>query len=170
MRRLFNVKCLMFNVFLLYTLHITHYTVFAQPITSKELIENAKEYDKKVVIYEGEVIGDIMERGEFAWINLHDGNYAIGVWIKKDMAKVIEYRGSYRFKGDWVRVKGIFNRICPEHGGNLDIHAFSLERIESGRETKERLVFPKLNLSLNLGGVLLCLIILNLFLRRQRKR
>jgi hypothetical protein len=143
---------------------------FAQPISSRELIENAKMYDGKLIEYEGEVIGDVMKRGDFVWINLHDGKGTIGVWAKKDMAKVIEYRGNYRFKGDWLRVKGIFNRSCSEHGGDLDIHAISLDRIESGREIKERLIFPKLNLSMKLGGVLLCLIILRRFLRRQKKR
>jgi len=158
-------------IFILFTVHRSLFTLcYAQPIQATELIENAKEYDGKIVVYEGEVIGDIMVRGEYCWINLNDGEAAIGVWIKKDMAKEIEYKGSYRFRGDWIRVKGIFNRSCLEHGGDLDIHAISLEKIEKGKEEKERLILPKLNLSIKLGGVLLCLIILNLFLRRQRKR
>jgi len=143
---------------------------FAQPISSKELIENAIRYDGKIVEYEGEAIGDVMVRGEYCWINLNDGKDAIGIWIKKDMAKEIEYKGSYKFKGDWLRIKGIFNRSCLQHGGDLDIHTISSEIIEKGREIKERLVKPKLDLTVRLGGVLLCLIILNLFLRRQRKR
>lgn len=142
----------------------------AQTVSSRELIENAKHYDKKEIAYEGEAIGDIMRRKNFCWINVNDGKTTIGVWLPKEEASKIEYTGSYRFKGDWLRTRGIFNRSCPEHGGDLDIHAISLERIESGREIKERLSSDKLNLSIKLGGLLLCLIILSLFFRPQRKR
>lgn len=155
----------------LFTVHCSLFILsYAQVISSKELIENAKYYDGKEITFEGEVIGDIMERGDFCWINLNDGKSAIGVWLKKDMAKEIEYKGSYRFKGDWVRIRGIFNRNCFQHGGNLDIHAISLERIKKGHPVQEKLDSSKLNLSMKLGGILLCLIILNLYKRRQRKR
>ncbi|MDI6605929.1 MAG: hypothetical protein QME65_02145, partial [Candidatus Omnitrophota bacterium] len=43
---------------------------FAQPVSSTELIENAQAYDGKRVAYAGEVIGDIMRRGNFAWLNV----------------------------------------------------------------------------------------------------
>ena len=69
---------------------------FAQPVSSTELINSAKQYDGKTVVYTGEVIGDIMIRGDYAWINLWDGKNAIGIWVRKDLVKDITYTGSYK--------------------------------------------------------------------------
>lgn len=154
MKRLFNVKCVMFNVFLLYTLHFTHCTVFAQSLSSTELINNAKAYDGKTVTYEGEVIGDVMARGEYAWLNVNDGKNALGIWIEKSLAKEINYTGSYKSKGDWVQVSGIFHRACPEHGGDLDIHAQEIKKTMPGRLINERLNPGKRNLAYVLLGIL----------------
>jgi hypothetical protein len=101
---------------------------------SADLINNARDYDAKTVIYSGEAIGDIMARGAYAWININDGANAIGVWIKKELAGGISYTGSYQARGDWVEVKGEFQRSCREHGGDLDIHAQTLNIISSGAE------------------------------------
>lgn len=105
---------------------------YAQDISSSELIKNAKGYDGKTVVYQGEVIGDIMIRGEYAWLNVNDGNNAIGIWVIKALIKNIRYTGSYNAKGDFVEITGVFNRSCKEHGGDLDIHAQSLTKVSSG--------------------------------------
>ena len=40
---------------------------YAQPLVSSvELIEKAKEIDGKEIVYEGEVIGEVMTRGEYS--------------------------------------------------------------------------------------------------------
>lgn len=126
-------------LFLLCTLHLTLYTAYAQAISSAELINNAKPYDGRIVSYEGEVIGDVMKRGANAWININDGENAIGVWVNTFLLKDINYTGSYKASGDRVEVTGIFNRSCIEHGGDLDIHAQSLRKINSGRLRPQRL-------------------------------
>jgi hypothetical protein len=105
---------------------------FAQSVSSAQLIDNAQRYDGKTVVYAGEVIGDIMVRGEHAWVNVHDGQYAIGIWLPKNLSAAILYTGSYKAKGDWIEVSGIFHQVCKEHAGELDIHATSLKRINSG--------------------------------------
>jgi hypothetical protein len=139
---------------------------FAEPTTSTGLINNAKEYDTKTVTYSGEVIGDVMARGEYAWININDGKNAIGVWLPKDLTQDILYTGTYRSRGDWIEVTGIFHRVCLEHGGDLDIHAQQIRRIIPGREKTESLNLGKRNLALALLGVL-CLA---LILRQLRSR
>lgn len=96
---------------------------YAPPLSSTELINNAKEYDGKSVVYTGEVIGDVMVRGDFVWVNLNDGENAIGIWLDKETAKEIQFTGSYRAKGDRLEVTGVFHRACIQHGGDLDIHA-----------------------------------------------
>lgn len=127
--------------------------------SSAELINNAKEYDGKEVVFKGEVIGDIMARGEFAWININDGVNAIGIWSKKDLAKDIVYAGSYKSKGDIIEVKGIFHRACLEHGGDLDIHIDELYKINSGMEIKEEADIARIKLAGALSLVLCIAII-----------
>lgn len=139
---------------------------YAQSISSTELINNAKSYNGKIVVFAGEVIGDVMQRGEFAWINIKDGKDVIGVWVDKDLTKDILYTGSYKTKGDLVEVVGIFSRACLEHGGDLDIHAHTLRKINSGRVIIERLSSDKRNLSLILLGVLCLVLILRQLSRK----
>lgn len=129
----------------------------AQPVSSAELFNNAAAYDGKNVIYEGEVIGDIMVRGEHAWINVNDGYGAIGVWMEKTLAKDILYAGSYKSRGDSLEISGVFHRACPQHGGDLDIHAQSVRKISAGREIAERLNTGKRNFVFILLGAL-CLV------------
>ena len=161
------------RAFLQITLLILAFLVMPSPapaantaaVSSAELINNARQYDGKTITYEGEVIGEIMPRGDHVWVNVNDGLGAIGVWMERDMAGDIVYTGSYRSKGDWVAVTGVFNRACPEHGGDLDIHASGLRRIGAGRAIKQRLNITKRNLALVLLG-LLCLV---LILRPSRR-
>ena len=122
---------------------------FAKTISSIELIEKCQFYDGKEVAYQGEVIGDIMIRGENAWINLNDDSYnskktgetfklkgyntGQSIWCKASQVKFIKYKGDYKNSGDIVQVKGIFHRACAEHGGDMDIHANELIVLKEGR-------------------------------------
>ncbi len=135
---------------------------FAEPISSSELINNAKLYDGKTVVYEGEVIGDVMARGAYAWVNLNDGRNAIGIWTRKDLAGDIIHTGNYKARGDWIEVTGVFNRACAEHGGDLDIHAQAIRKLAGGRPLLERLNLSKRNLAFILVGVLCLVWILSL--------
>ena len=145
--------------FALCALHFTLNTAFAQAVSSTELINHAKDYDGKVVVYSGEVIGDIMVRGKYAWINVFDGKTAIGIWLDKDLAKEIIYTGTYKSKGDAVEISGIFHRACLEHGGDLDIHAQSLSKTFGGASLSEPFNNGKRNTALLLSGAL-CLVLI----------
>jgi len=151
-------KIIFFFLFILtFDLQLTTYNLFAQSISSTELINNAKQYDGKAVVYEGEVIGDIMVRGDYAWINVNDGQNAIGIWMDKNLAKDITYAGSYKSKGDWLEITGVFQRACLQHGGDLDIHAQAMRKVRPGRQVLARLNISKRNLAFVLLGVL-CLV------------
>ena len=139
---LFSVLCSLFSV------------CYAQSISSTDLINNAKEYDGKSVVYTGEVIGDIMVRGDYAWINVNDGESAIGIWLEKGLTQGINYTGSYKSKGDWIEISGVFHRACSEHGGDLDIHAQGIRKINGGKEVLESLNVRKRNLAFALLGAL----------------
>jgi hypothetical protein len=103
---------------------------------SEELIKNSKQYDGMRIVYTGEVIGDVMKRGDYAWINVSDGDNAIGVWTNDPAINSLKYLGRYGVTGDTVRVEGVFHRACGEHGGDLDIHAASVVIVKAGSEAK----------------------------------
>ncbi len=92
-------------------------------LTSTEMIENASALSNTTVSYNGEVIGDLLYRGDYAWINVSDGTNAISCYISATEADKIEYIGRYRIIGDAVSLTGTFHRACVEHGGDMDIHA-----------------------------------------------
>ena len=155
------------KIFLLFSAFSFLFSIcLAQPISSTELINNAKQYDGKTVTYEGEVIGDIMRRGDYAWINVNDGENAIGIWLKSALTKDIVYTGSYKSKGDRIEVTGIFHRACPEHGGDLDMHAQAINKISSGRLVVGKNNSGKSNLATLLLGIL-CVIWILILLKRR---
>src|SRR4030042_422395 len=84
----------------------------AGQVSSTELINNAREYDGQTVIYIGEAVGDVMVRRGFAWVNINDGENAIGIWMSKELAGKIRFTGSYRTIGDRVEIAGVFQRNC----------------------------------------------------------
>jgi len=122
----------------------------AVEVNSAELLNEWERYDGREVIFRGEAIGDIMRRGDYAWITVNDdsysrearleagqlrgGNSGMGVWLPVEEADKIETLGRYGTIGDLVEVRGVFNANCREHGGDFDIHASSLVVIEPGRE------------------------------------
>lgn len=139
----------------------------AQSLSGAELINNAREYDGKSVVYTGEVIGDIMARGDFVWVNVSDGQNAIGVWLDKGLAGGIEFGGSYHARGDWLEITGIFHRGCVQHGGDVDIHAQKIRKITRGRSISEESYTGKRNFTFILLGVLFFVLI---FVRRRKSK
>lgn len=121
--------------------------------SSGGLVDAPKEWDGKTVSFTGEAIGEAMVRGDKAWIHLNDdayylenveegahlGGYNTGmaVWIDASLAKQIQFFGDYKHEGDVAKVSGVFNAACAEHGGDMDIHATSLEILTSGRDAKD---------------------------------
>ncbi len=140
---------------------------YAQPISSTELINNAKDHDGKSVVYAGEVIGDVMARGDFAWVNVNDGENAIGIWLNKELAGEIQFAGSYHAKGDRLEIAGIFNRGCIQHGGDMDIHAQTVRTINPGGPVREEFDTGKRNFTFILLGVLALVLI---FARQPRRK
>ena len=108
-------------------------TCMAQEYSNfSELIENGKKIDNSKITLKGEAIGEAMNRGKYSWVNISDGSTAMGIWIKDEQAQSIKNFGKYGYKGDIVKINGTFNRACKEHGGDMDIHAISVEIIDAG--------------------------------------
>ena len=133
--------------------------------SGKTLVENSANFDGKTVVFRGEVIG-VMIRGDFAWVNVLDDEVAIGIWVRAEDARKISFVGDYKHIGDLVEVVGTFHMTCPEHGGDLDIHADKFIVLSVGRELDRPLNLPFTMLSIGLvGGA----IILALYLRHVRR-
>lgn len=104
----------------------------AQGFKLNDLIEKAKELDGQEVTVTGEALGDVMIRGDDGWINIGDGTNVIGIRAPAALLRQIGHAGRYQWKGDTIRVTGTFFRMDPQSGGDLDIHARTLEIIEPG--------------------------------------
>jgi len=104
-------------------------------VGAKALIADPRAYDGREILFEGEAIGDPMRRGDHAWINVLDADAALGVYAPLSDLDTIGAFGSSRAKGDIVLVRGIFHRACPDHGGDMDIHATSVTIVQPGHAT-----------------------------------
>lgn len=133
--------------------------------SGKELIENSAGFDGMAVTFHGEVIG-VMIRGDFAWVNVLDNGYAIGVWVRAEDARKVSVTGDYRHIGDTVEVVGTFHMACPEHGGDLDIHADNFIVVAAGREIDRPISLPLAALSVVLMATA---IFVTFYLRRIRE-
>jgi hypothetical protein len=117
-------------------------------VDSASLVENARAWDGRSVTFTGEAVGEMMARGDRAWIHLNDdaymwknieegavlGGYNSGhaVWTPTGKARLISFFGDYKHEGDIVRVTGTFHAACPDHGGDMDIHADDLAVVRPG--------------------------------------
>lgn len=128
----------------------------SKPVNSSTLIEDAKQYNGKNVVFEGEVIGDVMNRGTNTWINANDDPYSLNkrghfgynsgqsIWVDSDLTNNIKYAGNYFWRGDRIKIEGTFNRVCRIHGGDMDIHATELEVVNIGHPIKHSIKAVKI--------------------------
>ncbi|MBP1698443.1 MAG: hypothetical protein H6Q41_3631 [Deltaproteobacteria bacterium] len=117
-------------------------------VNSAPLVENASAWNGRTIAFKGEAIGEAMVRGKMAWIHLNDdaymwknieegaqlGGYNSGhaVWVSVDLAMKIRYFGDFKHEGDVVKIVGTYNAACPQHGGDMDIHASTLDIVRVG--------------------------------------
>lgn len=129
--------CLLMGMYAYSSVSVTAET-FQGNITLEALIENAEEYDGMTVSFEAEAIGDPLKRSDYTWVNASDGNNsAIGVYMTSSQASEISVYGAYEKTGDILLITGTFHEACAEHGGDLDIHALSVEIKETGSKKTE---------------------------------
>lgn len=118
--------------------------IYGEEYSINDLIENGKELDKSNITISGEAIGEALERGDYTWININDGTNAIGIYMRTADAKQVNSYGGFKQTGDTLDIKGIFNRACKEHGGDMDIHASSVNVIKKGKSTPTNISFNKI--------------------------
>ena len=152
--QLFGLRWL---VVLFFAFSLLVYTCFAQNIKIDSLINNSKKYNGKIVEIEGEAIGHIMPRGGYAWLNINDGSNSFSIWMSREDASKVNKLGKNAIVGDIIRVNGIFNERCFEHGGEMDIHARNIEKLKEGYLKNIPIDNVKTNMLVFLVGALICL-------------
>ena len=141
--------------------------------SSTDLVERPKTWNEQEIPFTGEAIGEVMERGEYAWIHLNDDAYyaknveegaglsgynsGMAVWIPTNLTDTIGTYGDYKHEGDIVKVQGVFNAACAQHGGDMDIHATSLAVVTPGRHAIDQIRAWKVALAILLALLALVL-------------
>ncbi|MDR2431455.1 MAG: DNA-binding protein [Candidatus Margulisbacteria bacterium] len=136
---------------------LTVWAFAAREYSSGALLNLPREYDNIPVLYRGEVIGDIMPRGENVWFNVSDGGHAIGIFAPRELAAKIRVAGRYQQTGDTVEILGEFHRACAKHGGDLDIHATEITVLNPGFAAPQAVDKNKIILAGVLSGLALVL-------------
>jgi hypothetical protein len=138
-------------------------------VGSAALIENASAWDGRSISFAGEAVGEAMIRGDYAWVHVNDDAYQArnieagrplagynsgqAIWAPAELARRVRRFGSYRNEGDAVRVSGEFHAACSAHGGDMDIHATSLEIVREGHSVAQRLNIRRLGIGLALLAI-----------------
>ncbi len=145
---------------------------FNQTQVSKinDLVNESLSLDHQTVVIEAEVIGEVLERGDMAWINVNDGTNAIGVYLTLEQTTSLQTFGDYGHTGDTVLITGIFERSCIEHGGEMDIHAIEIIITRQGETRIHTISSMKFVLFLMLFSSAMMLLYFkrNLFIHKQK--
>ncbi len=103
------------------------------PMSPAEVVVIDRVRDGTMITVQGEAIGEhLRAMGGGRWVNILGDDVGLGIWVTDEMAEEIEYFGDYRHDGDIVRVTGILNVACEQHGGEFDVHARDFEIVERG--------------------------------------
>lgn len=142
-------------------------------VDSGEVINCPDLFDGRVVVYIGEVIGDVLHREDGAWVLMNDDEYALevgpldshgefagynsglSVWLEGDLADLVEQPGGPRWRGDVLRVRGVIRRADPDDGGGLTLRAFSGRVIAPAVELERPLNRPQAIVAGVLGTIAL---------------
>jgi len=166
-RKIKMFACLRFIVIIFVFLFTFNDYALAQPQKVKDLINEDVRYNGKKVLVEGEAIGHLMKRGDFAWININDNTESIGVWISSELTDEIKYLGRHAVAGDWLRISGVFNSNCSLHGGDTDIHADGVLVLKRGSPNQLTHEPKKVVNLLFLIGLMICLYIIKILKKKH---
>lgn len=104
-------------------------------------------FDGQVVVYFGEVVGDILQRDEGTWLLVNDDDYALevgplaghvdfrgtnsglAVWMPRELSALADEPGNASRRGDILRIEGVVRRTDPSDGGGLTLRALDAELV-----------------------------------------
>ncbi|MDZ4655724.1 MAG: hypothetical protein U1F44_07605 [Coriobacteriia bacterium] len=108
-------------------------------VTPAALASRAEDLDGATVRFSGEVVSERLRADEtHVWLNVLGDGVAMGVYMPAELAEKVTTFGDYSSSGDLVEVTGVYNEACDKHGGDMDVHATSLELVTPGSEHEHR--------------------------------
>ena len=129
-----------------------------------KLLEQQDRLDSKQISFHGEVVGQPIYEKKGVFVNVMDQEFnALGIYMDKSMVAKITHYGRYGTRGDFVKVSGIFHKVCTQHGGDTDLHADEIQILKKG----EIIPKPKVSPVKIILSFLLPLIVLFLFLPKK---
>lgn len=156
-----------------------------QVVSSVELIEEADQFNEQQVVYRGEIIGEVLDRGDHAWITVNDGHYSrrplrryqelkggnegMGIYCDLDQLESVTFLGSYTSVGDLLEIRGTFYKANPDHGGDLCIVADQVSLLREGHHVRIHRLRNELLVALVMAALLAVLVYL-LYWKRQQRR
>jgi hypothetical protein len=138
-------------------------------VESGEVIRCPDAFDGHVVVFIGEVIGDVLLRDGGAWVLMNDDPYALevgpldahgefrgtnsglSVWLEGDLVDLVEQPGGSHWRGDVLRLRGVVRRADPADGGGLTLRAFDGRRLAPAVELSRPVNRPQAVAALLLG-------------------
>lgn len=125
--------------------------------------------DGSLVTFTGEAIGEALgSHHDWKWVNILGEGAAVGVVVPTAWVERIDRFGDYHNNGTRVQVTGTLNIACDEHGGDLDVHAASLEVIERGSDREHEFQPERIVWALGLGVVAVVLAVVYGQAKRRR--
>lgn len=110
-------------------------------LRSSEVVACPDQFDGRLVEFVGEVVGDVLERQEGAWVLVNDDAYALEsgplpahdervgtntgltVWLPGNDVEAEVTPGRPRLRGDVIAVRGRLLRADPADGGGMTLRA-----------------------------------------------
>lgn len=136
--------------------------------TLAELLDARRALDGKMVVFQGEAIGDIINAGNNRkWVLLDDNGAALSVLLTADQAKMITNLGRYGVKGTTLKVTGVYHIADAEEAGELDVRAYKVEVVSPGERFNKPVHLWKLVLGLGLCAIAAGLGIFYNYLRKR---
>ena len=94
----------------------------------RSLLSAGKRQDGRDVSFTGEAVGSpIVADADHVWVNVKGGGAMVGVYMDAELAKRITHYAAYEQTGDMITVSGTYHLACPDHNGELEVHAEQVE-------------------------------------------
>ena len=136
------------------------------------LVSVNRALDGSEVRFTGEVVGDIVnaDNGN-KWINvMSSANSVIGVRVTDEQAQMVQNIGNYHTAGTVLRVTGEYHVACPQHQGELDVHASRIELVDAGGPTEHLLNSGRVIAAIMLAALALLVALTFIILRVRSGR
>lgn len=144
--------------------------------TSTEIIECPSLFDRQVITFVGEVVGDVLRRDGGAWVLMNDDGYALeagplpgsrdfsgynaglSVWLDDELVDLVGRGGGSNWRGTVLRVRGQVHRADPADGGGLTLRAFAGDVVAAARQLDHTVHWPQVVVAGVLGALALALV------------